>query len=545
MAATIADPGELTVALDELRRQDGTHPLVAAEIDFRLVSRDLQRGAVDAARRRLARLGIVQEYLLAGTFDEGAAVDDFWGARRDPRQLTGRRIPVGPLGVLRLHPLLHPNQHRIAAVAFYVHAKRHRKIALRLGSDDRASVWLDGRQILIDRGAHALAFDQQAVLLDLSPGWHQVGLFVEQIEGPWRLIARLTEADGRPLEAGVDFGVPDDLPAITAPAPAAAENKRRRRRKKTELVTLTAELEERARTAPRFSADLALDLARREIPDRDHARAEAMAIENAFRRPLDPQALWAAALVVSDRAEQRRYYERLLALDPTEPAALRRLAQYHMAFDQTRRAVDYAQRSLEACPLADPYLAGWLEVARYVRGFPRGAAAALARLSGQAPRQASLLERLASLRARAHLHGQAIDAYLRYLALEGLDGAARSEVVRLLEAAGRTDEAREVLEEGIRLNRWPSPGATAWRNTTWSTVERMRPSRPCSRPAPWLPMLPRCCNSRGRSAWPSATAGGRPAPGARSSNSPAHPVAWPSAWPPSKDDGRRVSNAGR
>ncbi|HHN75146.1 MAG TPA: DUF3857 domain-containing protein, partial [Acidobacteria bacterium] len=459
MAATTTDPSEVTAALEALREDPEVHPLIAAEIDYRLVSRDLQRGAIDAARQRLARLGVVQQYLLVGSLEEGAERDEFWPARHDPRRLSGRRIPVGPLGVLRLRPLLHPNEHRVAAVAFFIHSERRRKLALRFGSDDRAEVWLDGKRIFSEEGTHAMAFDQQATVLDLSPGWHQVGLFVEQVEGAWRLIARLTETDGRPLDGGVEFGVPQSLPERLAPASSNSERRRRRRRDKSPLVTLTMELEALARSTPRYTADLALDLARRELPDRDHARAEAMARENALRRPLDPHALWAAALVVSDRAEQRGYYERMLAIDPSDPAVLRRLAQYHLVYEQIRPAVSYARRSLEACSQPDPYLEGWLEVARYVRGFPQGASAVLARLSRRAPHQASVLERLASLYSREQLVTHAIDTYQRYLALERLDGAARSEVIRLLEGAGRDAEAQRLLEEAIRLE----PLAIPWR----------------------------------------------------------------------------------
>lgn len=469
MALTAKDPTEIGRMLDGIRGDDRTHPLISAELDYRLVGWDLRRGDVAAASARLDRLGIAREYLISGPLEPGANPAAAWKGLVDSPRDEGawRRIETGPRGVLPLHFLLHPAQNRSAAVALHVYAPRRLSVALRYGADDHASVWLDGVRIAAPEGQHEMAFDQHATLLTLSSGWHLIGFVVDQLDGPWNLIARLTTPEGGPLPAGVRIGLPaqmQELPPLGKRAPGTTGEKEsrrgRRRRGKQRLVTLTGWLEELAREDPTLHADLAVDLAARQLPDREHARALALARESAFQYPRTLRALWSRVLVESDPSFVRQSLERILELEPKSPVALRRLAQYHLRFQQTDRALEYARQGADACPAEDPYIEGWVEVARYMDGFPHGASTMLAALTKRFPRQPSLLERLASLYEQERLPASARAAYEAYLAQNRTDGAARAALIHLESAAGRTEEVTRLLEEAIELE----PLVLAWRS---------------------------------------------------------------------------------
>ena len=71
---------------------------------------------------------------------------------------------------------------------------------LKVGSDDGVAVWLNGKQVhrnLVDRG---LTIDQDKVKVTFRAGSNQLLLKVSQSGGGWSFSARVTDADGRPID---------------------------------------------------------------------------------------------------------------------------------------------------------------------------------------------------------------------------------------------------------------------------------------------------------------------------------------------------------
>lgn len=444
---TANDPFELLAAVDAVRALPDTDPLVAAEIDDALLDADLDRALHDAAAARRTRLGLVPRWLVAGPF-AGTTVPD--GVLADlasagpPRTSRFRPLETGPDGLLPLNQAMYPPTRGTALAVAYVKLARPAAVAVRWGADDRATLAIDGHDVAAPEGRHDLAFDQHAAFVQLAAGWHRLLFRVEQDDGTWLLSARLTDPDGRPFGPDVlTFAAAGEAARIereiagAEPRPATGR-------------TLLAALEEAARRGtPRAKAQLAQDLAARDLPDRRDPRSITLVREARAAAPHDRDVLWIAAVIDSDPARRREALEALIADDPTHPAALRRLAGYHLEYGRTDASLAETERALTACGRPDPYLAGWRALARDGRGFAVGALAALAPLVAAAPRQVAILERYADISYREGMPARARAAMEQHLALEAGNDRLRAEYVDLLVNTGDAGALRRAFEAAL------------------------------------------------------------------------------------------------
>ncbi len=454
---TANDPFELLAAVDAVRVLPDTDPLVAAEIDDALLDADLDRAVWDAAAARRTRLGLVPRWLVAGPFTGTAVPGDVLAdlaSAEPPRASRFRALASGPDGILPLHQTLYPATRGIALAVTYVRLSRPAEIAVRWGADDRAALAIDGHDIAAPEGNHDLAFDQHAAFVGLDAGWHRLLFRVEQEEGTWLLSARVTAPDGRALAPDlVEFAGPDDAARAEREAGTAAPRPATGR-------TLRAALEDAARRGtPRAKVQLAQDLAARDLPDRRDTRSVTLVREARAAAPHDRDVLWIAGVIDSDPARRREALEALVADDPSHPAALRRLAGYHLEYGRTDASLAEAQRAQTACGRPDPYLAGWQALARDGRGFATGALAALAPLVAAAPRQLAILERYADISYREAMPARARAAMERHLALEGGNDRLRAEYLDLLANSGDAAAMRRAYEGALARD----PYDVTWR----------------------------------------------------------------------------------
>lgn len=447
---TAADPFEIVAALSRIRADRRTHPLVAAEIDIRLLDWDLRRGDLAAADARLARLGTLRDFEISGPF-----------ARREDAQASlsagdagaWRAVRTGANGILPLDSLLHPSSKGFALAVFHLRAEKTIELALRFGADDRSDVWLDGRQIAAPDGMHGLAFDQHAVFFRVSKGVHRLAFIVEQDAIAWRLFARLTTPGGSRLPSTVTLG---SLADLGSPLLAADTRRESRPVRGDTVATL---LEKTQRRKPWIKAHLALDQGSRQLPDRESADAVALIRKLAAQWPLNREILWARALIESDAALEHKSFEKLLAFTPGHPAVLRALARYHQRYDQQDAALEYVQRGRTQCGERDPYLEGWEQISRNTPGFTMGAIAALKQITKDFPHQGALLSRLASLYAREGMLESAAPVYEQALAIDQGNSGLRSNLLKLLAMRGQKERRVELLEEAIQRE----PLLLSWR----------------------------------------------------------------------------------
>ena len=447
LAVTAADPEEIYAALDRVRPE--VSPLLAVEIDRVLLDADLERGNLASAANRRTRLGIAERWLLAGPRDPGGAPPPPPAPGTPTGTAPWREIPADPRGNVPLHLLLSPAKERRASLVTYLHAERRTRVALHVGADDGAEIHLDGQPLLATGPARDFAPDQEALLLDLTPGWHRLRIEAIQQDGPWIVTARLAAPDGGPVPAGIRWDVPERVPRL-APPP-----RHRRKSRRTPAPATLADLFPpeggRRGGTPIALAARGTWLSLRHLPSRGVDEATTLVRRAAGLAPDDPDVLWACWQVEDDPSRGREALEKMLESVPGHPAALRTLVRYDLAYGREDEALALAARGLAACDGDDPFLAAWEALARDERGFPGGALAALRRIARKAPRQPVVLERIGALARRVGLPAVARDAWERYLALHGRDDEVRVQLLRLLEDAADVPAALRVLERAREL----------------------------------------------------------------------------------------------
>ncbi len=446
LAVTAADPGELFAALDDTRSR--VSPPLAAEIDRLLLDADLDRGDLAAAARRRDRLGIIDRWLLAGPRGRSDSPPPPPAPGRETATEPWRVVPADLRGNVPLHLLLSPARDRRASLVTYLHADRRVRVVLHLGAGDAAEVLLDGRSLYSTGAPRDFAPDQDAIPLDLSPGWHRLRIEALQQDGPWIVTARLSAPDGGPVPAAVRREIP-----ARAPRPAPAPRRRRRGRpvSPATLADLFAAGGRGRRPSAVSLAARATWLSLRGLPARGNDEATTLVRRAAGQAPDDPDVLWACWQVEDDPSRGREALEKMLAVAPGHPAALRTLVRYDLAYGREDQALELAARGLVACGGADPFLAAWQALARDERGFPGGALASLRRIAREAPHQPVVLERVGALARRLGLPATARAAWERYLELRGRDDQVRSGLLKLLADAGDADAALRVVREARKL----------------------------------------------------------------------------------------------
>ncbi len=157
-------------------------------------------------------MGFITEWLVLGPFRcQQGALDqpDIPIQTIEPGQkadtLAGSRewqeVSVNqPLGVLDLRALFTREPWVSAYAACWVQLPGPTPVSLRVGSNDGAAVWLDGKLILCSDVPRGLQLDQDRVSVAGGGGkWHLLVVKVINHANLWKLAVRFTDLAGRPL----------------------------------------------------------------------------------------------------------------------------------------------------------------------------------------------------------------------------------------------------------------------------------------------------------------------------------------------------------
>jgi len=206
-------------------------PLVLAHVVYRLSLLEDSLGEPDRALEHRKRLGLLSDAWVLGPFDAQGrgALDRVFAPESDlagpapsesasfpgkDRNVSWRRAPaeVFVQGTLFVDGMLRPDTDAVAYVLAYVRSDRDRWAALRVGSPGPLKAWLGGAQVLSKDVVRPADFDQDAAPIYLRRGDNRLLIKTVVTRGAWRLVARLTEPDGKPL-SGVTTGaeVPQHL----------------------------------------------------------------------------------------------------------------------------------------------------------------------------------------------------------------------------------------------------------------------------------------------------------------------------------------------
>ncbi len=125
-----------------------------------------------------------------------------------------RTMPATEAGELVLDAWLRPAREVSATLVTRLVSPGGGHAVLRLGYDDQVKVWLNGDEVYESPAAHRRWLDQAAVPVVLRAGDNRLVVEVAQRGGAWRLLARVTDAEGRPLPV-------EDHPDPWGPTPEA------------------------------------------------------------------------------------------------------------------------------------------------------------------------------------------------------------------------------------------------------------------------------------------------------------------------------------
>jgi hypothetical protein len=130
--------------------------------------------------------------------------------RVNDRELVWRAV-ASKHGVLDLDTVGSSHEYAVAYAVCYLHTDAPKRgVVLRMGSDDQAILYLNGRQIFRSAAARTFAFDQNVVgNIELEAGWNVLVFKVVNETREWRGAIRVTDAKGEPVN-GVSFGLSPD-----------------------------------------------------------------------------------------------------------------------------------------------------------------------------------------------------------------------------------------------------------------------------------------------------------------------------------------------
>lgn len=418
----------------------GAHdPLVGAWAAFHLARLHDDRAEAQAAAELRRSLGLIESFWVVGPFEaqSRAALSDplppeagplrpqapqgsegfegkFQGVSWRPVEFASRS------GIFLVDAALAPAEEAAALMLVYLHSDRAQPAALRLGSTGPVRAWLNGKPVLSHEVQRPARLDQDTAVLRLEKGENVLVIKSLNLQGAWRLIARVTDPQGRPLR-GMKVSLQGKREVQLEPDPVAPARAQRLAVRPQAARQLGAELEAQWQRA--------LDGQRTE-------RAQALGLSLAR--------LWAHASPFDQQEKPaERVLKATLALGPS--LDLWRLLGEVAAEDNDRRsalesALALKPRAADRCLL----LSGLGELAQAARRPVRAQdlrrqAEGLKRAGAGAcwPAAVALAEeaRVAGLPSMALVRLQALPEEVRQLP------PVRKRLLRVLQSLGRVSEA--------------------------------------------------------------------------------------------------------
>jgi tetratricopeptide (TPR) repeat protein len=400
------DPASVHVALTELSQSRALATPVRTYAGLLEAYAERRRGDLAGSARHVRRLGFIEEWLVAGPFDnEGKGgfartfgPEDEGNKPIDPTHpYAGKERPVrfraaagaATSGWLDFGSLLRPQENVCGYAVTFVQSKRGkaRSASIWAGSGGALRVYLNGREVLRDDKYRGLDADRMGAKVQLEAGPNRLLIKACGVEAAPIVSIRMADAEGAPdadLEARADYTVSQSDAGTKGPAPQPSAKPPTMlgpvptfdaRAQSGDAATLEAyarylvmtagddPADHRARDLARMAAEktptidrllLAGDLAEsRNQREPWIAKAEAL-------KPSGPNAKDETIRVLLARAAHARgganwrdcipFYERVLAQDPDNvPALLARVELYGEA-GLKETAVRLLERAVERRP---------------------------------------------------------------------------------------------------------------------------------------------------------------------------------------------------
>jgi len=220
------DPAEVEEALRGLATEPRLGPPLRAYAGLLEAYARRRRGDISGAKSRIAALGFVNRWIVAGPFDnEGkGGLDRAFGPEEElneplsmartydgkERQVSNRVAPdTFPFGWVDLGALVRPSEKVCAYATTYVRDRRLEKgpagggggprpFSVWFGAAGAAKVFFDGQEVLKDAKYRDLDSERFGVTLSMREGWHRLTVKVCADDDPPMFALRLADANGAP-----------------------------------------------------------------------------------------------------------------------------------------------------------------------------------------------------------------------------------------------------------------------------------------------------------------------------------------------------------
>jgi tetratricopeptide (TPR) repeat protein len=198
--------------LDELRR---SHPraTVRAYATLELARIEESEGHFTAEEQLVSGLGVIRDWQLLGALDndQGKGFLAVYPPEEKidlAAEVAGPLVPLrwrkvdqlSRLGYVRLGDLLWPREFAVAYLATWVHSDSERQAQLRVATRSPVRAFVNDGLVLSEEQVADGDLDTLAAPISLHAGWNQILIKSAHRRNLWSLSARITDAEGNPLE---------------------------------------------------------------------------------------------------------------------------------------------------------------------------------------------------------------------------------------------------------------------------------------------------------------------------------------------------------
>ena len=171
----------------------------------------LKLGEYKSAEDCISRLGLVNEWLIIGPFDnvgrsgfykvfppeEGIDLNKIYTGK------SGMEVKWFPskttYGVMELGNLLYPSSSAVAYALTFLYSDSEQEVFIRSGSTGALAIWVNDTVVYSQDTYRTMYMDQDVIKVRLHKGWNKLLVKVCEDEGTWKFVLRVTDDNGNSI----------------------------------------------------------------------------------------------------------------------------------------------------------------------------------------------------------------------------------------------------------------------------------------------------------------------------------------------------------
>ena len=216
------DKGRYVEMLDTLVNTAPNNLTDRSDVNLKLAEFCRENAMPEKAKTYVQKTGVITEdsWLILGPFDntKGVGYDTAYIAE-DATQIDTTAEHNGVDGLVKWQKTTDDTLNgyidlgedvnwRVAYAFATVTSPDEREAQIRFDSDDQGKVFLNGKEVVTNTGAHSAVMDRYTVPVTLKPGENSILVKVCNEEVKWEFCLRITDPDGKPF-TDLKIGNPD------------------------------------------------------------------------------------------------------------------------------------------------------------------------------------------------------------------------------------------------------------------------------------------------------------------------------------------------